>query len=426
MGIRKVSELPFDVVVAARKRLINAFSNKVKVYLSLSGGKDSIVMASLVRDLIREGRIDPKLLIVQFIDEEAIYGSVEKIVMDWRREFLSLGAQFRWYCIEVRHYSCFNMLTNDESFICWDSRERDRWVRPMPKFAITDHPKLNRHEDTYQEFLSRVNKDGISMAGVRVAESSRRLSMFRHNFNNVGQLFKPIYDWRDADVWRYIRDKGLDFPETYMQYFQLGMGRKEMRISQFFSIDTAKNLVRMNEFEPDLMTKITAREPNAYLASLYWDTEMFRSAGRDVQKSEAGASPDASATSTTDEDSRSWREKSLEFMVSDQFTARSDAYALRRILRNVIYRYGIHMNELDWRTVYSTLVAGDPKGRNVSALAVILGSRNNELADEFGLAGHQPLTGSFTSSTHRARAAREQAQAQAQALAQTTPKEMSK
>ena len=48
-----------------------------------------------------------------------------------------------------------------------------------------------------------------------------------------------------------------------------------MRVSQFFSIDTAKSLVKMNEYYPDLMERIVRREPNAYLASLYWDSEMF-------------------------------------------------------------------------------------------------------------------------------------------------------
>ena len=31
----------------------------------------------------------------------------------------------------------------------------------------------------------------------------------------------------------------------------------------------------MNEYYPDLMERIVRREPNAYLASLYWDSEMF-------------------------------------------------------------------------------------------------------------------------------------------------------
>ena len=41
-----------------------------------------------------------------------------------------------------------------------------------------------------------------------------------------------------------------------------------------FSIDTARNLVKMDEYYPGLMERITRREPNAYLAALYWDSSI--------------------------------------------------------------------------------------------------------------------------------------------------------
>src|SRR5690606_1212205 len=141
-------KLPYNVVTAARKRIVNAFSNGVPVHLSLSGGKDSISLAHLVTTLIEEGRIDPDLLTVQFIDEEAMHDSVIEEAKRWRRIFMNLGVQFDWYCIEVRHFNCFNALEQDESFICWASTCPDRWVRPMPSFAITDHPLLKRRVDT--------------------------------------------------------------------------------------------------------------------------------------------------------------------------------------------------------------------------------------------------------------------------------------
>lgn len=125
-------DLPYNVVVGARKRIINAFSNGLPIYLSVSGGKDSIVLSDLVLSLIKEGRVDPSLLTVQFIDEEAMHEPVIQNVHRWRREFIAEGAKFDWYCIEVKHFNCFNNLTQDESFICWDSTMPERWVRKMP------------------------------------------------------------------------------------------------------------------------------------------------------------------------------------------------------------------------------------------------------------------------------------------------------
>lgn len=62
-----------DVVTAAKTRIRNTFHNGVPVYMSFSGGKDSLALAQLTIGLIQGGEIDPALLTVQFVDEEAIF-----------------------------------------------------------------------------------------------------------------------------------------------------------------------------------------------------------------------------------------------------------------------------------------------------------------------------------------------------------------
>ena len=89
-------------------------------------------MAQLVHNLVQRGKINPSQLVVQFIDEEAIFPCIEKTVKNWRKRFILMGAKFEWYCLEVRHYNCFNELSNDESFICWDREKEDVWVRQPP------------------------------------------------------------------------------------------------------------------------------------------------------------------------------------------------------------------------------------------------------------------------------------------------------
>ena len=145
-----------DVVKAARQRIVNVFSNGLTVYMSFSGGKDSLCLANLVVDLINEGKIDKSRLQVIFIDEEAIFSCVEETVKEWRLKFLSMGVPFYWYCLEVKHFNCFNQLENDESFICWDSTKEDSWVRRPPAFAIRSHTLLKPREETYQSFTARL------------------------------------------------------------------------------------------------------------------------------------------------------------------------------------------------------------------------------------------------------------------------------
>ena len=118
-----------NVVKAAEIRIKNVFNNGVTVYMSFSGGKDSLCMAQIIINLAQRGEINLNQLVVQFIDEEAIFPCIEKTVLQWRKKFILLGAKFEWYCIEVKHYNCFNELTNDETFICWDRYKQDVWVR---------------------------------------------------------------------------------------------------------------------------------------------------------------------------------------------------------------------------------------------------------------------------------------------------------
>ena len=113
MAIRRIAST-IDVVTAARQRIKNVFENGVPVYMAFSGGKDSLVLAHLVYALIQRGEIDPSLLTVIFIDEEAIFDCIEAATKAWRKKFLLAGAKFQWWCIEVKHFNCLNQLSNDE------------------------------------------------------------------------------------------------------------------------------------------------------------------------------------------------------------------------------------------------------------------------------------------------------------------------
>lgn len=186
----------------AKIRIKNIFKTASRIELSVSGGKDSICLNDLIFKMCQSGEIDKSKLIVDFIDEEAIYPCIEKQVKSMKLQWLSIGVPFNWWCIQVKHYNCFNQLTNDESFICWDETKKD--------------------------------------------------------------------------VWMYIRDNNLEFPDAYKFMYQVGVPINRLRISQFFSIDTVRSLTQMCEFYPKLFDKICKREPNAYLAMLYYDTELFR------------------------------------------------------------------------------------------------------------------------------------------------------
>ena len=339
----------------ARQRIRNIFSNGVQVSLAVSGGKDSICLNHLVFSMCASGEIDKSLLTVYFIDEEAIYPCVERVVLNMRRQWRSIGVRFDWYAMEYRHFNCFNSLTQEESFICWDNLKSDSWVRKKPPFAISAHPLFRPRKDTYQNFLERLNKGKLDMIGVRVAESIQRRGNIART-QAITQKCFPIYDWADTDVWKYIAENALEYPEAYEHMYRTGAGLKEMRISQFFSVDTAKSLVKMCEYYPDLFDRICKREPNAYMAMLYFDTEFYRRAKQRGAKNE------------TD-----WKRKCLELInAPDKFTTKEQKRVLRRYRRLCIMYADI--SPRIYRDIYQALVGGDPKDRAYRAIIKRMGT----------------------------------------------------
>lgn len=340
----------------AKIRIKNVFDSANKIELSLSGGKDSICLNNLIFEMCQSGEIDKSKLVVDFIDEEAIYPCVERIVKNMRLQWLSLGVEFRWWCIQVKHYNCFNQLTNDESFICWDETKRDVWIRPMPKFAIKSDPLLRDRKDTYQEFMNRKLSDCISLIGVRASESLQRYYNIASRTAQEKQF--PIYDWTDTDVWNYIREKQLDFPDAYMYMYQVGVPLNRLRISQFFSIDTASSLVQMCEFYPDLFNKICKREPNAYIAMLYFDTELFRRSKKNKE--------------TQKEDETDYRERLAEILKENWRFDSPQGQQLKGHINRLLLKYGPVITQKDYKTFCQIAIAGDPKRRSIRALEINL------------------------------------------------------
>ena len=351
-----------DVVEAAKIRIRNVFRNGLPVYMSFSGGKDSLCLSQLVMSLIQAGEINPAQLTVQFIDEEAIFPCMDEKVREWRKKFMLVGAKFEWFCLEVKHYNCFNELSNDETFICWDKYKKDVWVRQPPPFAIRNHPLLNPRTDAYQDFLPRVCSDGLTITGIRTAESVQRLqniavvSRTGNTMTRRKQIF-PIYDWKDNDVWLYLYQEKVNIPEIYLFLWQSGANRRQLRVSQFFSIDTARSLVKMNEYYPDLMERIERREPNAYLAALYWDSEMFGRSTAARKRNEQGES-----------------EKDYKAALLELFSDMGNNFATEHKWR-IADRYrkffmsvSAIVDNKDCKMIYEGLVSGDPKLRTYRAL----------------------------------------------------------
>lgn len=200
-----------SVLDAAKSRIKNLFSSGIKVYLSFSCGKDSLCMASLTYDLIMSGEIDRKQLTVIFVDEEGLYKSMVDAAMRWYKKFTAIGVPFVWLCLPLKQVSVLDHLSASESWITWEPGKEDLWIREPPPFAVKSHPCLHYPgEMNYQTFCKKAFSDGMQMIGLRTAESLTRLqTLSNYDLSKVspGGSFFPIYDWKDQDVWLYIKER---------------------------------------------------------------------------------------------------------------------------------------------------------------------------------------------------------------------------
>ena len=354
MPVRKISSTQ-NVLDAAKSRIRNLFGTGCKVYLSFSSGKDSLCLASLAYDLIRGGEIDGKQLRVIFIDEEGLYPSMVAAAERWKAKFEGIGVPFLWFCLPFKQVCVIDHLSSSESWITWEPAAADRWMRDPPPYAIMSHPLLKYPgQMNYQTFCTKVFGDGIQMIGLRSAESLTRYQCIaRAAFDKPTGKFYPIYDWSDTDVWLYIKERGLEFPEIYMRLYEAGVSKRQLRLCAFFGDCTTQGLRWVAETDNELWQRIERREPNAYLVLLYWDSEMFRRSTRKRKELEE------------EQDTKDYKAlcKDLLFLHTDRYTIASDTKAKLDSWRSLFIKsYGI-ATQRHYRTMYEGILYGDPKQR---------------------------------------------------------------
>ncbi len=138
---------------------------------------------------------------------------------------------------------------------------------------------------------------------------------------------------------------------------QAGIGKGQLRVSQFFSSDTASCLVKMNEYYPDLMDRVIRREPNAYLAALYWDSEMFGRSTRTRKTLEKKDNIDYKAALWT----MLVKEPGKYFHTEHQLHVAAQ-------YRKMMIKVDNLARPRDYRKMYEALQAGDPKLRTLRAI----------------------------------------------------------
>jgi predicted phosphoadenosine phosphosulfate sulfurtransferase len=223
---------------------------------------------------------------------------------------------------------------------------------------------------TYQDFLMKI-KDGVQIVGVRASESIQRAQNLSKTTtgkkgSSAAAYVYPIYDWKTNDIFKFLRDRKEPLPEIYKYLWESGIGVNGLRVSQFFSIDSAKSLVNMMEYYPELYDKILNREPNASLAMYYWDSEMFRRSTKKRKRLEKKT------------DAVDWKTKYLNELKNPVVQKKSEYRSTLVIVR----KFSMIMTDNHYMQLYNILVSGDPKNRAVRAVYSNIFSVYSKKADK--------------------------------------------
>ncbi len=279
-----------NVLDAAMERLTWAFSVFDHVYFSISGGKDSSVMVQLAECVAsQQGRTYDVL----YVDFEAQYAHTIRHIEELKG--LAHIGTFYHVALPMALRNAVSML--QPKWICWDEKERDNWVRPMPEDAINEANcpwPWFRHGEEFEEFVAQFAQwyaqehPGLTACGIgiRADESLNRFQTIafperKREFDGRHYTtltpsgvcnFYPIYDWRVEDIWGAVSQLHLMSNEIYELMYKNGLKLHEQRLCQPYGDDQRNGLDQFRALEPETWERVLNRVNGVNFGNIYCRT----------------------------------------------------------------------------------------------------------------------------------------------------------
>lgn len=266
-----------NVLDAARQRLSFVFDNFENIIVSVSGGKDSTVLACLA---LQEARKRDRKIGLFFLDEEVVYQSTIEQV-EYVMSLYPGNTNRLWLQVE---FDLTNATSYEESQLkCWEKGKHKIWMRPKGKNNIINPPWGNnvrfRPGYSWLDFYGVIDNfeamysNTAFLVGLRATESPNRWRAMVKNPVNIGGediyyatkkpnnnvTIYPIYDWNFHDVWKFIYDENLRYSKIYDYLWKKGFGINEIRVSSLIHERSFKSLCELPEFEPETYQKLCER-----------------------------------------------------------------------------------------------------------------------------------------------------------------------
>jgi len=161
---------------------------------------------------------------------------------------------------------------------------------------------------------------------------------------------RPVYDWRDKDVWLAIHRNGWDYNRAYDKLYRLRRNPRELRIADPFSIESHRHLRDWLIGWPDLWDRMRKRVPTVHAVALF-DGRMHKPARRVGE---------------------SWRDATYRYLQEAQ---EGDRATRKRLIERKLREHGRHatfpMHEtrrcqlcrFSWHDLAKLAMFGDPERR---------------------------------------------------------------
>lgn len=258
-----------NVYEEAKKRINHIIDTFDKIYVCFSGGKDSLVTLNLVEEVFNDRGITEKVNVI-FRDEELIPDDVVEFVQD-----IYKSGKYNFYYYAVPLKSNKFILGKTYSYIQWDPNRK--WLREKPSFAITDDSGTIYDQYSMDEFAVRGVKGKIAFVnGIRADESIVRLSscLSKKNENYINatsinnvKLCKPIYDFTEKDIFKYLYDKKIKYCAIYDNQMWNGQA---LRVSTPLHSESAKEFHKIRTIYPMFYQQLVDLFPEMLVQEKYW------------------------------------------------------------------------------------------------------------------------------------------------------------
>ena len=289
-----------NVYDAAMERYDIIFNEFKNIYFSVSGGKDSSVMLQLAAKKARELNIKFDVL---FIDLEAQYTATIAHINELFDDNKDVIGRIYWICLPISLRNAVSIL--QPKWICWDMKDKDKWVRDMPINKHVINESNNPFEwfvfgMEFEEFIilfakwySEINGVTATGIGIRSDESLNRfttiISDVKEKYKNNGWTtrvrlktkplnvynFFPLYDWSVYDIWGAVSTLDLKFNEIYELMYKNGLSLHEQRLCQPYGDDQRNGLDQFKSLESDTWGKVLSRVNGVNFGNIYARTSLL-------------------------------------------------------------------------------------------------------------------------------------------------------